>query len=271
MLRSGNGRGRRGMKRGTVTPSQPSYGAEATAFFARLTTQPNSTLKGHMDTLIKALVSAGSWAKIDRFILPGVAVGDSMKYWNVNAAATLVGTLTYNPTGASAGWSGFSTSNYINTGFDPATAGGLFTQNSHHMGVYVTAIGAAVTDFVIGTHQTAIGFGVSNTFLSRSASSGGSVAADGPPQAGHWGVSRISGTQYQRYQLGSPTGLQGIASEALVTANILIGARNDGAGAPTSPTNKTVAGGHFGSTLNDAEMLATRNAIATYMAAIASL
>ena len=41
------------------------YGAEATALFARMSVQPDSTRKTLIDNLCNALVSAGVWAKLD--------------------------------------------------------------------------------------------------------------------------------------------------------------------------------------------------------------
>lgn len=115
-----------------------SYSTEATAYFAAMATEPDADQKSKLDDFISGLVSEGWWAILDAiWIYRGHANADSLL--NVKDPASFTSSLVNAPTfTANRGFTGNGTSSYINTNFNPATAGGNYTQNSACFGVYLT-------------------------------------------------------------------------------------------------------------------------------------
>jgi hypothetical protein len=109
------------------------YETESEAIFAAFTTPPDDTRKGHIDTFVAALKTAGVWAKLD--ILYVFAAADSQAAGiNWKNPGTYDASQINSPAfTADRGFASNGTSSHINTGFTPSTAGGNFSQNSAHM------------------------------------------------------------------------------------------------------------------------------------------
>jgi hypothetical protein len=118
----------------------PSYSLEARAFFARLTPQPSASRKRNYDTLlIRPLVLAGTWAKLD---ILGVGVpGDEVASLTNLIQSSYGGTNT-SATFSNGRFTGNGTSAYIDLGFNPTTASSpKFVQDSASFGVYSLKLG----------------------------------------------------------------------------------------------------------------------------------
>lgn len=105
--------------------------AEALQFFSRIT-DPGATRKGQYATLIDGLVTDGIWAKLDAlWILAADIAGNaivnlkSSSFTLTNHGATFTTDRGYTGDGAAA---------YLDTGYDPRSAGGQWAQSSAHMG-----------------------------------------------------------------------------------------------------------------------------------------
>jgi hypothetical protein len=113
-----------------------SYGAEATALFARMSVQPDATHKGYINTLIEGLKTDGVWTLLDVFdVFAADNATDALLNWK---------STSFNPTlgnGAMTwtqyeGYTGANTK-YLDTNFNPTSAAGNFSLNSATAGLYV--------------------------------------------------------------------------------------------------------------------------------------
>lgn len=121
-------------------PSSPGAAAgctESAAFLARVTAQDATHTLAYQN-LICGLVTDGIWTKLDAVYMT-----------KANEAATALTNLKSSSFGASAisaptfaanaGYTGNGSSSYIDTSFNPSTAGGNWTQNSATIAVWVGA------------------------------------------------------------------------------------------------------------------------------------
>lgn len=140
-----------------LTPAQQSvlltspYSSQARQFFARLPNQPTVGDAARYDTLIRTLVSAGIWSRLD--LLNIYAAPDSATALTNLISASYAATAIGNPTFvAYQGFTSDGAASYLTTGYTPSTAGGQYTLNSSSFGVYIrTNNEADVTD--IGTQN----------------------------------------------------------------------------------------------------------------------
>lgn len=117
--------------------STVSYGAEATALFARMTTQPSSTRKGQIDTLISGLVSDGVWAKLNRvYMLAAHDQTESLLNWKSTSFSPLVANGTGGVFTTDRGWTGASATTFYLAPSPSALAAPL-TQNNLSIGAWV--------------------------------------------------------------------------------------------------------------------------------------
>ena len=120
------------------------YEAEAAALFARFTTPPDATRKGHINTLIKTLKTAGIWSKLDAFYVMAAADSQAARQnwvadqYNLTAVSSPVFT-------TDRGYQGDAASSYLETNFNPTTAvSPKFVQNSGHFSFWsLTALGSS--------------------------------------------------------------------------------------------------------------------------------
>ena len=136
----------------SVAPG-PGFSAEALAFFARLATQPTAPRKTQYATLIDALVAGGVWAKLDTLYV-FAAVDQATALTNLvqsSYGATATGAPTFT---GDQGFTG-AASKYLDTGFNPTTAGSpKLTQNSANLFVWSGTV-AAQTNAAISYNAAA--------------------------------------------------------------------------------------------------------------------
>lgn len=213
----------------TITTTS-TYETEADALFARFGTDPGSTRKGQMNTLIAAMKTAGVWAKLDAFyVLAAHAEADARLNWkssnfNLTASASAPTFTT------DRGTAGSSTPRYFDTGFNPTTASSPnFVQNSGCIGA------VSATD----TQSDAL-FDVCNDSFNILLIANGSTG-DTPrvrinatssfsPGAfgsgiGHFTASRTSSSLTTVYANGSSIGTNSVASAAPLNETIKIHGR----------------------------------------------
>ncbi|HBR1248362.1 TPA: hypothetical protein L9L06_002438, partial [Klebsiella pneumoniae] len=137
-----------------VAPQQ-----ETTALLARMTTQPTEIQKAAINRLYYDLKQAGILAKLDGLWL-GINTSRADARLNiVNSSLPLTenGTIEFNK---SSGWA-FSGSSWLDTGFNPSTAGGHYSKDSASFGVMVA--GASNSGVFMGAYDGANGLTLSRT------------------------------------------------------------------------------------------------------------
>lgn len=127
------------------------YDSDAQAVFNAMATEPDTTRKGHINTLVTALKSAGIWTLLDHFVVcANTASADGLLDWkNPSTPFTLFGAASFvSDRGHTLGATG---TNYIK---GPTNISALTncTQDAAHVAVWSrTAAAAAGTAYDFGT------------------------------------------------------------------------------------------------------------------------
>ena len=246
--------------------------AEAAQFFSRVA-DPGAARKTVYSTLIDGLVSDGVWAKLDVLCMLAAA--------NSATALTNLKSASFNPTAVAAptftadrGFTGNGTSSYLNSNFNPATAGGQYTLNSATLGSYIRSTNAAGANVALiacfdgsnfaqfsGTAAALFG----SVCLINNATASSDLASRA---AGLFIVSRSASNLTKVYVNGVASSMSdpAAASVAVPNANLFVSARNFGGGDLFSPLQ--CAAYVIGSGLNDAQALALTTRIDDYMTAV---
>lgn len=115
----------------------------ATFYIAAMTVQPSEARKTLITTLITTLVNNGVWAKLDWISL--IAAHDAqaarLNAKNPAQSMSLVGAPTYT---VDRGYAGNGTTTYVDTGFNPATYGGNYSQDSAYFAIYSRTLATEV-------------------------------------------------------------------------------------------------------------------------------
>lgn len=247
------------------------YCPEALAIFRACTTQPTPFRKFLINRLIVSLKSAGVWSILD--VLYVLAAANSQAALiNWKSPGTFNGTVNGSPTfTADRGFTGTqsSTTQWGDTGFNPSTAGGSFTQNSAHLSVWsLTSLGG---EACIGLADT----GYKSQIFPRDTSpddfqyfrinSGGSGGfsvpnADG---SGFYVANRSSSSAIQGYKDTSVAGTATDTSAALANRNIFfLGFNNAGT---VTGSNMQLAALTIGGSLDATAEANLRNALFGYL------
>lgn len=221
-------------------PSDP----DAVALFAAWTTDPGNRVKQAYQDWIVELKDGGVWTLRDR-IWAASFDAQSSRLGVKTAANSLtdVGTPTL-VTGAGGYFQG-SVGNNFDTGFNPATAGGAYTQNSAHLMIY-TLDDVQVTGGLIGNTnariQTVTG---ASTSTGRPINSGSTTTPLASPSfPGHLIVTRTGANLWESYLAGVDVGGGTGGSAAMSSETMyLCGARGAGANATTKIRIASIGGG----------------------------
>lgn len=250
----------------------PSYEAEASTLFARMSPAPDAALKFDVNTLIKALKDAGVWTKLDMLQVYAVPVAQyALLDWKTSSRTASLVTLGSGPIfTANRGYKGtLATAEYIDTGYNTVTFAGNFSQNSAHIGVFpvadatdTTSAGAAdlgvtraymITRTNSGTNQ-----GEMNATASLYTETGLSTAVQ------HYCWSRAASANFQTYRNG--TQISASFSQTSVTptnANMRALTREGG----TSYSTRTLGIVHTGGALTQQNVTDMYAAFRTYLVA----
>lgn len=114
------------------------YSPEANAYFAAMATQPDAARKALINDLIAGLIADGVWARLDCLFLLASHTSQAglLNAINPAQAATAVSSPTFT---TDRGFSTDGAASYVDTGFNPATANGLFSQNLAYFGIWVNS------------------------------------------------------------------------------------------------------------------------------------
>ena len=252
--------------------SSVTYETEATDYFAAMSVAPDATRKGHLNTLIASLKSAGVWSKLD--VLMIIAAHDAQAA-RINAKTpSLVATAVNSPTFTTdRGYVGDGATSYLNTQFNPTTATTpQYALNSAHMGIWCGTTGGtsgaicgAVRGYINPRNATA------NINANVNAVATEAYTPTVATSVGHTMWVRSGASATACYKNGAANGTSTTASTAIPNAKFFLCAYNNSTTDGTTPAAylvHRVQAFHCGSALNSTEATALYNALATHMTAV---
>jgi hypothetical protein len=230
---------------------------QATSFLAR-TSGLNGAHTIAYTTLICGLVTDGVWTKLDFLHVYGTqdATNALLNLVSSSFSATLVNVPSFT---ADQGFTGDGSTSYINTGFNPSTAGGNYTQNNASFGMYDRTSTVIVTNSPLmgtydGTNVSAYYPNGGDNFLYARINSGfdGGAGASINHQ-GFFMLSRTGATAVAVFKNGSSLYSTATSSTGLPNNSFFTLAANF-SGTPTTPLADQVAADFAGGGLNTTDL-----------------
>lgn len=244
------------------------YSPEALAAFAAMSVQPSRALKGLYNTAIVALKASGIWAKDDARYFIDVHDAQAARL-NLKNPGTYNLSATNGPVfTAYVGYAGDGAAAFLNTGFNPSTAGGNFVQDSARVTAWSLKSGTDAGQ-IAGYVATSPNIQIYPRFTDGSAygtvnsNSGAAVtSADG---VGLWQINRTAANAQQLLKNGASVGTSANASVAPSNVNIgfLRGAANFFSG--------SIAFGSIGSSLTAQQLADEYTILSAFKAGVAAL
>lgn len=245
-----------------------SYSAEATAYFAAMSSQPDDTRKGLIDTLIGGLKTDGIWTKLDWLLL--IAAHDSQAA-RVNAITpSKVASVVNSPTFTTdRGYAGDGATSYIDFGEAYNAGGNQFSQDSACAGVWINTSAATALVSQMGQVATSTGRVLirarnssgNETFELNNAGGDTSQANPGT-RAGHRAASRTGSAVLRSFFNGTRVADLTTASTEASTGTICV------LRSTASYTADRAAAAYCGSGLTDTEMGNIHTRLNTFLTAI---
>lgn len=261
---------------GMVAVTVAALDTDARTLIDTMVPRPNSTRQGLLSAAFVSLKASTGWAKLDRLYWTGSGSSQaSCLNWRNPAVGALVPTNSpvftadrgFKGTGL-----GSTSGGYLASTFVPSSAGGNWTLNSAHLAVYIRTASSSVaslqaaeigvTGAVIYTkHATA---GQITTELNDATVS--STAGGTPNGLGHFCLTRVASTGYDKYHEAVVQTAAVVASTALPTAALSILRAST-----ASYSDAEVCCAHWGGGLTSTEVADIRTAMHTFGVAIGAL
>lgn len=216
--------------RGAIDGGVAAPCSQYTAYVARATGM-DTAHNGAFQTLICNGVSQGWWAKLDVFY---VFATDTSAHALLNlVSSSFNGTANGAPSFTTdRGYTGVdaSTTVYIDSGFNPSTAGGQYAQNSAHASVWggnnvqAGALGGGVIgNFnVVGTVLLDMAPWTSSNNFTAYINAGTTVSVANTTSLGHYITNRSGASAVQLYKNGASVTTGTPASSALINATVAV-------------------------------------------------
>lgn len=230
-----------------------------------------------IDAAIRGLISSGIWAKLDCFWMPGQATEQAATLnWKQTAFnLTVVRTGGNMPFTPYQGWHRTDANpGYIRTGFNPSTAGGLYTQNSACIGLYslTDSVGTFVDmGFVDGANLGAnIAMDFDFSIGQRLGRLNGTISPDVAPtrSVGHQAISRLISTEFHFYHDDyDTTSIVANNSTGLPNGEFYLGAWNLN-GTAANVSDRAYPCAHIGGGLTTSELQTLSQIISTFQATV---
>lgn len=240
--------------------------------------RPDSTRQGLLSSAFVSLKASTAWAKLDRLYTIGGSSQASCLNWKNPAVGALVPTNSPVFT-ADRGFKGTAlgstTGGYLASTFTPSTAGGNWTQDSAHLGVYVRTACSSTTSaqsaeigvssgpaaYIFTKHATAGNISTALDDATISSTAGGT-----PNGIGHFCTSRTASTGYAKYHEAVAQASATITSTGLPTSTVSI------LRATTATySDAEIFAAHWGGGLTATEVSDIRTALHTFGVAIGAL
>ncbi len=240
-----------------------------------MATQPAPLRAARYDALIRALLAAGVWTKLDALYL--LAAADAATALTNLRQASYGLTAVNSPTfEADRGYTGNGTTQYLSTGFNPSTAGGQWVQNSATSGVWKRTHSTSAVAALTGAPMFYGGPGnphclfyrdQAGGWLGASLNASGAGAPSGPAtgDTGLIAMSRTSSTAVAGYingsvELSAGHTSTGLPNGTLTMLGIVVNA--------TELSQHQISAGVIGAGLDAAEHAALYNAVHSYLQAV---
>jgi hypothetical protein len=171
--------------------------------------------------------------------------------------------------GGYTGDGGTGNTGYLDTGFNPSTAGGHYLQDSAHIGVYVNAAAGGTWIGAIRSDGGCYAYLTSGTFAAEL--NDGNFPAATISGNGLYIVSRTASTGWKVYKNGNATPIidngASTTSSGRPNNNIFVSAQCEGTGAPSGFTADPIKAAWFGGGLTAAQTSDLATLINAYMTA----
>lgn len=264
--------------KGTTTPPTSGTCAESTAWLARIPTV-GATYRSASNNWICGLVTAGTWAKLGAFWVPGTQDATTA---NLNLKSS---SFTLTPNGspnfsANNGYLGVegSTTVFLDTGYNPNAVGGSpYTLNRASIGVWIVSTNAQSAGNSMGALETSSGAGTGitprftddNAYASINAT-GGATGFGIANSTGFWVASRTDADQFT-YRNGAQVGT-GSTFPAISIPNfpLFILARNNNGSGAAGGTPYRVAAAFIAQDLTAGDVSTFNTLGCAYLTAIGS-
>jgi hypothetical protein len=256
---------------GVLGRTSSPYTAAANALFAAMTTPPTTARKIIINNLIVALQNAGAWSRMDCLYVLAAADSQAARL-NWKTPGTLTASAVNSPAfAADQGYTGDGSTSLLDSGFNPATAGGQFALNSAHLGLW--------DRLDIGTTGNPQVGNLNATLQNKSAAAGStlcrvnagsSITSTGIPTGvlSHYVGNRNNSSTHDIWAAGNKVA-SAVASTSTSVSSLtfaMLGRQIGASSYQYSP--RQMSAFHWGADLSDAQITATYNALLTYMQAV---
>lgn len=241
--------------------------AETTALLARMSVQPAAARAAAYDRLIRDLIAAGVWSRLDAlYVLAAHDAQAARLNWRAAAFdATVVGTMIFT---AQRGYQGDGSTGYLSTGFNPTTAPSpKFIQNDAHMGLWSLTDGVFPAHDMGGGNSSAAMLATTGNFQTRG-NSGLASGASSAGGTGHLSWTRSDASQVFRYRNGAAASTAAVASLAPSNYVFRLGGYIT---STASFSTRQIAAAHWGSALDATQTEALYNALRRYLTGAGAL
>ena len=242
-----------------------SFCGEAIAAFSRFSTAPTGARQGQINTVLSALKNSGVLSKLDALYLLAAADAQAARQNLVQNAYNLteVNAPTFT---VDRGYTGNGSTAQLNTGFNPATAGGKFALNSASQFVWVRTGTSAIT-IDIGNFSSRICPSDGSGQLSVRPNNGGAPGVDaGQGATGLSAWSRANATHFETYKNGAL-----IASKALASANVDSAAFTLLSQAGAAYSSRQISAAGWGGALTASDMATLHTVLNNYLIAVGAV
>lgn len=245
--------------------------ADAQAYFDAMTTAPDSTRKGLLNTLIAGLKTDGVWTKLDALYIMAAHDAQAARV-NAKAPSSVASAVNSPSFTTDLGYISDGTSSYLDTNINPATAGGNYSQNSATIGVWSLTNVTDTLDFDIGNSSTNCRLNcrsaLATTFRGQLNNSGGVNFGDStsvPNSQGMFTITRTSSSNITGYRNAIDLGSSTVTSASVTSANMFL--LNVG----TDYSNRRLAAAFFGGALTGTDVSNLHSRLSTYLTAVGAI
>jgi hypothetical protein len=252
------------------SPAGPSnatagFASESLTAIAAMTVPPSTARKKLINNFISALKTAGVWTKLDLVYLMAAHDAQAARL-NLKTPASFAMSVVGAPVFTTdRGYKGDGVDDYLEPGFNPATAGGNFSLNSAYMGVWIetahTTAGTAMSE--IGNAQARLWTKFNSTNIATRLNDGTSTTGAGGGATGYYDISRTGSGSYERYHNTTTLTTASVASTSVTSANIQVLRAST-----TTHSDARVSAAFVGGGLTSVEREALRSALRTYLTAV---
>jgi hypothetical protein len=248
---------------GFTTDAAASYETESETLFAAMSSEPDATRKGHIDTLVAALKTAGIWTQLDMLFILAAHDSQAARLNWVNPGTDTLAVSNAPTFTTDQGYTGNGSNAALNS-TTLINALTLYTQNDGHLSIWnrstgqedASQAGGAVTQPLIRCRNT------SNQILIRVSSNTASTIANANG-GGHFLANRVDSAEQSAWRNGTQISTNQAATSAARPANPFTLLNASGTFSSQQLAAASIGGGLTGTEIGD-----FYTALQTYMTAV---